>query len=95
MSITAPTETRGDAFDAASPAGDDFLSRERAALGEDAGQFASSEGAALVDSGDNDLLGGGDDIQQEAATFESSFPVIEESRTEVCLLAISPLSCSC
>lgn len=79
-------------------AGDeDFLSRERAMLGDDAAQFASANdnaAAATVEDGDDDLLGGGggsyndaqadgDDIGQ----FESSFPAVD-SRNEVWIFAI-------
>jgi len=70
---------------------DDFLSRERALLGDDASQFASTNdhpATATVEDGDDDLLGdggsyndaqaGGDDIGQ----FESSFPAVD-NRNEV------------
>ncbi|KAJ5911223.1 Clathrin light chain [Penicillium subrubescens] len=57
---------------------DDFLARERAALGEDADQFATPQDhIAAVGSGD-DLLGGGDDTPaEELGQFESSFPSVE------------------
>ena len=67
---------------------DDFLSRERAALGDDAAQFASTnDHAANVEDGDDDLLGGGsyDDGQaggEEISQFESSFPAMD-TRNEV------------
>ena len=54
----------------ADPSADDFLAREKALLGDDANQFASSsDAAAFADSGD--LLG-----ESEAAqsSFESQFP---------------------
>lgn len=60
---------------------DDFLSRERAALGDDADQFATpNDQAAVVE--DDDLLGGGETITQpadsaEISGFESSFPAID------------------
>jgi Clathrin light chain len=72
-----------------------FLDRERAALGEDADQFATSQDrptiSATVQDGEDDLLGGDDDFgepQHAAATtqedldFESSFPAID-TRNEV------------
>ena len=67
----------GDAADA-----DDFLSRERALLGDDADQFASeNDRAATVEDGDDDLLGGGysqaQTSGQEMSGFESSFPAID------------------
>ncbi|KAL1646560.1 Clathrin light chain [Diplodia intermedia] len=83
------TEARGEAdFDLVGGAADegDFLSRERALLGEDADQFAApADNAATVeDAGDDDLLGGGGDFpaiddQQEMSGFESSFPAIDTS----------------
>lgn len=68
----------------------DFLARERAALGEDADLFATSNDqqqttAASVEDDDDDLLGGGPDDaiphhQHQASGdldgFESSFPEI-------------------
>jgi hypothetical protein len=60
---------------------EDFLTREKALLGEDANQFASNnDSVAFVDGGD-DLLGGGDN--EEVTEFESSYPSLE-SRNEVC-----------
>ncbi|KAF2139114.1 uncharacterized protein K452DRAFT_255235 [Aplosporella prunicola CBS 121167] len=79
------TEARGDAnFDlVGDSAGDDFLSRERALLGDDAEQFATP-GATVEDAGDDDLLGGGGDASDfpavdsgEISGFESSFPAID------------------
>ena len=62
---------------------DDFLTREKALLGEDANQFATNnDSVAFVDSGD-DLLGGGGD-NEEITEFQSSYPSLE-SRNEVCL----------
>ncbi|KAF2251739.1 hypothetical protein BU26DRAFT_516503 [Trematosphaeria pertusa] len=80
------TEARGDANidlvgDAAGA--DDFLSRERAVLGDDADQFASAnDKLATVEDGDDDLLGGDSAFQdntggEEMAGFESSFPAID------------------
>jgi hypothetical protein len=63
---------------------DDFLSRERALLGDDADQFASeNDKLATVEDGEDDLLGG-DYSQanvgsQEMDGFESSFPAIDTS----------------
>lgn len=60
---------------------DDFLARERAALGDDAAQFATpNDQAATV--GDDDLLGGDEFVPQQGASeeisgFESSFPAID------------------
>lgn len=63
--------------------GDDFLSREKAILGDDANQFSTSnDHAAFVEEGDNDLLGGGGGDHEEITEFESSFPAID-SRNEV------------
>ncbi|KAL9014431.1 MAG: hypothetical protein Q9173_000913 [Seirophora scorigena] len=56
--------------------GDDFLTRERALLGDDAAQFSSAnDNAATVEDGDDDLLGegggydggqgGGEEIKEE------------------------------
>ncbi|KAF3035783.1 hypothetical protein E8E12_002596 [Didymella heteroderae] len=80
------SEARGDAtnFDAiGDDAGDDFLSRERALLGDDADQFASeNDKLATVEDGEDDLLGGDFGGQanvgsQEMSGFESSFPAID------------------
>jgi len=65
--------------------GEDFLTREKALLGDDADQFATSgDNAAFVEDGDDDLLGVGgriDDGGEEVTEFESSFPAID-SRNE-------------
>jgi hypothetical protein len=79
------TEARGEAnFDLVGDAGDgdDFLSRERAALGEDADQFAgSSVNMATVEDVDDDLLGGGSfqaaDANAPELSFDNSFPAID------------------
>ncbi|KAF2759196.1 clathrin light chain [Pseudovirgaria hyperparasitica] len=82
------TEARGQAgFDLVgdSADGDDFLSRERAALGDDANQFASPNDnlAATVEDGDDDLLGGGSSYQPpgnaEEMSFNNDFPAIDTS----------------
>lgn len=69
-------------------AGGDFLSRERAALGEDADLFAANDTAttrnATIEDDEDDLLGGGGDFSapranvdaDELGDFESSFPAI-------------------
>lgn len=76
-------ETKGDNIEVGSPAGDDFLSRERAALGDDAGQFASSNDKAAFVDDDEDLLGGGvNNDGEEVEEFESSYPAID-TRNEV------------
>jgi hypothetical protein len=66
---------------------DNFLSRERALLGDDADQFASeNDKLATVEDGDDDLFGGGFDATpnpnaggEEMSGFESSFPAIDTS----------------
>ena len=84
------TEPKGDGnLDIDGPgADDDFLTRERALLGEDAARFASvNDNAATVEDGEDDLLGGsyegtysGDQHSGEEVTeFESSFPAIDTS----------------
>ena len=60
----------------------DFLSRERALLGDDADQFASdNDKLATVEDGDDDLLGGeysqANVGSQEMDGFENSFPAID------------------
>ena len=64
-------------------ADDDFLTRERAALGDDAKLFASSnDHAATAESAEDDLLGGGGSYQsgrvggEEITEFESSYPAV-------------------
>jgi len=79
ISIPAQTEPKGgDAnfdLDFTSSGADDFLSREKAALGDEADMFATSnDSAAFIDSSDGDLLGNGGD--EETRQFESSFPEI-------------------
>lgn len=79
------TEARGDAtnFDIIGDSNDndDFLTRERAMLGDDADLFASeNDRAATVEDGEDNLLGGdyGDANvdSQEVSGFEASFPAI-------------------
>ncbi|EEP78447.1 predicted protein [Uncinocarpus reesii 1704] len=68
--------------------GDDFLARERAALGDDADQFVSAndhiKSPTVEDDGD-DLLGDGEFQQGDADTagFESSFPALESQNEQV------------
>jgi hypothetical protein len=72
---------------------DNFLSRERALLGDDADLFASSNDKLATVEDDDDLLGGSTSFQanvggEEISGFESSFPAIdtsnEVSRTRQC-----------
>lgn len=62
---------------------EDFLARERAALGDDADQFATpNDLTAAAEYDDNDLLGGDEAVPQHGASeeisgFESSFPAID------------------
>jgi hypothetical protein len=65
-------------LDPMATSGEDFLSRERAALGDDATLFASgNDNAAYVEDGDDDLLGGGGGNNEEIHEFQSSFPAID------------------
>lgn len=68
------------------------MTRERAALGDDAAQFASAgDKAATIEDGDDDLLGGGGSYGgghaggEEITEFESSFPAMD-TRNEVSLV---------
>lgn len=70
-------------------ADNDFLARERAALGQDADQFTTTNDVPSVsvqDGGDDDLLGGGDDGQTNGNTdmnqFQKNFPAVD-TRNEV------------
>ncbi|KKK25528.1 hypothetical protein P175DRAFT_0497338 [Aspergillus ochraceoroseus IBT 24754] len=64
----------------------DFLARERAALGDDADQFATAQDH-VADVMDNELLGGAEEIQAgaipEISGFESSFPAIDTQNEQV------------
>ena len=73
--------------DAPTTTDDDFLARERAALGEDADQFATARDHVGDNvGGDDDLLGGGDEPVEEIGQFESSFPSVEtQNQNEVCI----------
>ena len=73
------------------------MTRERAALGDDAAQFASAnDNAATVEDGDDDLLGGGASYGggnaggEEITDFESSFPAMD-TRNQVVLDPWVPL----
>lgn len=91
------TEVKGDAeFGAlqASAEPSDFLSRERALLGDDADQFSSAnDNSATVQDADDDLLGGSADYNSapiiqsgnDMGDFESSFPTID-TNNDVCSL---------
>ncbi len=75
----------GDGFDLIHDSADtnDFLERERAALGVDADQFGSFAGnvpTVSVQDGDDDLIGGGgqtNGASEDVMRFESSFPSID------------------
>jgi hypothetical protein len=60
---------------------DDFLARERAALGEDADQFATPNDLTATAEDEDDLIGGNDAApqvgSQELSGFESSFPALD------------------
>ncbi|KAL8920820.1 MAG: hypothetical protein Q9172_004326 [Xanthocarpia lactea] len=65
-------------------ADEDFLTRERAILGDDANLFSTAnDNSATVEDGDDDLLGGGDSYEgghqgrNEINEFESSFPAMD------------------
>ncbi|EFW22372.1 hypothetical protein D8B26_000937 [Coccidioides posadasii str. Silveira] len=82
-----PVPTSGNG---AAPAADseDFLARERAALGDDADQFISANDhikSPTVEDDGGDLLGGGEIQHAEADTtgFESSFPALESHNEQV------------
>ncbi|CZT48703.1 probable CLC1 Clathrin light chain [Rhynchosporium secalis] len=66
--------------------GNDFLSREKALLGDDADQFATgNDNSAYVEDGNDDLLGGGDmgGGNEQVNEFESSFPSIDTQNESV------------
>ncbi|KAH8805670.1 clathrin light chain [Xylogone sp. PMI_703] len=71
------TEVPGNAEFSGPGAEDDFLTREKALLGDDANQFATgNENQVTIEDGDDDLLGGGSG-GAEITEFESSFPAID------------------
>lgn len=88
------TEARGNGAHAGDDniLDDDFLTRERAALGDDAAQFSSPgdnfHTSATVEDGDDDLLGGGGDDYhggnaggEQVTEFESSFPALDTNNS--------------
>ncbi|KFA46707.1 hypothetical protein S40293_07788 [Stachybotrys chartarum IBT 40293] len=64
----AQTDVKGASLD---PSTDDFLAREKALLGDDADQFATTADASAFGDTSGDLLGQGNNAQ---STFESQFP---------------------
>lgn len=98
----------GDNPPSTAPAEGSFLDRERAALGEDADQFATEQdrttSSATVQDGEDDLLGEDvsfREIQPEGATtqedleFENSYPAIDtqnQVRTYGTMLLLSNLA---
>ena len=83
--LTDQADILGDSGRDNVDAGDDFLARERAALGDDADQFATPEDQAAVstkvEDEEEDLLGGPSTNEAGGvdAEFESSFPAIDTS----------------
>lgn len=80
-----------EAVDNSGAGQDDFLARERAALGEDADQFATPQDHA--GDGNDDLLGGGDidTPTADVGGFESSFPSMEtQTQNEVRTRWVTP-----
>ncbi|KAL8801964.1 MAG: hypothetical protein Q9200_006756 [Gallowayella weberi] len=78
------TEPKSNAATNGAGADDDFLTRERALLGDDANLFSTAnDNAATVQDGDDDLLGadgsysGGQGGGEEISEFESSFPAMD------------------
>lgn len=88
----AQTDAKGTTGESDAAAGDDFLARERAALGDDATQFTTSnDNAAFVEDDDDDLLGGGDSGAyggNDMNDFQSSFPEINTINEVCCLFRI-------
>jgi hypothetical protein len=77
-------------LDPTATSGEDFLTRERAALGDDATLFASGNDSAAFVEDDDDLLGGGGG-NEEIHEFQSSFPAID-TRNHVCVSLIRLLA---
>ena len=90
--LPGQTEAQGGQSSIEADEPSDFLARERAALGEDAGQFSTTADntatVADVDEDDDDLLGGGGGGMGapmsmngggmgDMGDFESSFPAVE------------------
>lgn len=71
------------------PSADDFLAREKALLGDDAEQFATSGDAAAFDTGNDDLLGGSGGDQP--STFESQFPDLANQNEVRSLLSVAKM----
>ncbi|KAJ5155235.1 Clathrin light chain [Penicillium capsulatum] len=76
------SEGQTEVVDTTGATEDDFLARERAALGEDADQFTTAQDNAAANetvNADDDLLGGGgnDTPAPEIGGFESSFPSMD------------------
>jgi hypothetical protein len=98
-SIPGQTSVQGDPSSAAAEEPSDFLARERAALGDDAAQFATpGDNVATVadveddDDDDDDLLGGGGgqtngntggEEMDMMGDFETSFPAVDTSNDAV------------
>jgi len=77
------TDVPGNAGLVGTGAEDDFLTREKALLGDDANQFATgNENTVTIQDGEDDLLGG-DSGGGEVAEFESSFPAIDTQNEAV------------
>jgi len=82
-------QPKGDSsfdLDFNSSAGDDFLSREKAMLGDEADLFATGNDSTAFDAGAEDLLGGssgGHAGGEEITEFESSFPAISTQNDKV------------
>ncbi|KAH8652472.1 clathrin light chain [Xylariales sp. PMI_506] len=69
--------------DVGSGSADDFLARERALLGDDATQFATSADAAAFEDPSDDLLGGGGIPIGGDAQFASQFPDLNSGNEQV------------
>lgn len=82
-------------LDPTATTGEDFLTREKAALGEDATQFASgNDSAAFVEDDEDDLLGGNTLGGGEINEFQSSFPAIDTSNNVSTAFVIPVEICS-
>lgn len=95
LQILAQIEVPGvSSFGTASE--NDFLSREKALLGDDANLFTTQDDSvAFMPEGDDNLLGGKDLISEsgaggdeELSAFESSFPAIDVRNNVGNLLSI-------
>lgn len=84
VSITNITLGQTEVIDSNGGGDDDFLARERAALGEDAEQFATPQDNVAEVVEEDDLLGGDEIPAEELGQFESSFPSVEtQAQNEV------------